>query len=234
MDLLTVVFVHGACVEDGAWWWSRVADLLRPHGIDSIAARLPSCGETGVPPGDGGPSLTADVAELRGVLAHTGPTVLVGHSYGGVVATAAAGAGDVRHLVYIDSFLPAVGESLADFGGGEPAPYLDVTPDGTFGVRIAGAEELFLHDCDADAVEGALARLTRQSVAAVSEPVTEAAWTTIPSTYLVCADDRATPPEVQRAQARRAGRTVELPTGHHPMLARPDLVAAEITAAVKR
>lgn len=224
-----MVFVHGACVEDGAWWWSRVADLLRPHGIDSIAARLPSCGETGVPPGDGGPSLAADVAELRGVLAHIGPAILVAHSYGGVVATAAAGAGDVRHLVYVDSFLPAAGESLADLGG-PPAPYLDVTPDGTFGVRIDLAEKLFLHDCDADAVEGAFARLTRQSTAATAEPVTEAAWTTIPSTYLVCADDRATPPELQRAQARRAGRTVELPTGHHPMLSRPDLLAAEVVA----
>ncbi len=224
-----MVFVHGACVEDGAWWWSRVADLLRPHGIDSIAARLPSCGETGVPPGDGGPSLAADVAELRGVLAHIGPAILVAHSYGGVVATAAAGAGDVRHLVYVDSFLPAAGESLADLGG-PPAPYLDVTPDGTFGVRIDLAGKLFLHDCDADAVEGAFARLTRQSTAATAEPVTEAAWTTIPSTYLVCADDRATPPELQRAQARRAGRTVELPTGHRPMLSRPDLLAAEVVA----
>jgi pimeloyl-ACP methyl ester carboxylesterase len=79
-------------------------------------------------------------------------------------------------------------------------------------------------------VEGALARLTRQTTAAVGKPVTEAAWTSIPSTYLVCADDRATPPHLQRAQAQRAGRTVELPTGHHPMLSRPDLVAAEIVA----
>ena len=223
--MLTAVFVHGACVEDGAWWWSRVADLLRADGIDSIAARLPSCGETGLAPGPAGPSLAEDVAELGAVLRSVGPALVVAHSYGGVVATEAAVEGDVRHLFYLDSFLPDAGESLADFGGPEPAPYLDFTPDGTFGVRTELAEALFLQDCDSEAVEGAFARLTRQTASVVAEPVRRAAWHDLPSTYLVCADDRATPPDVQRAQARRAGRVIELPTGHHPMLSRPDLLA---------
>jgi pimeloyl-ACP methyl ester carboxylesterase len=74
------------------------------------------------------------------------------------------------------------------------------------------------------------ARLTRQTAAAMVTPIDDATWRTIPSTYLVCADDRATPPAVQREQAERAGRVVELATGHHPMLSRPDLVAAEVVA----
>jgi len=65
----------------------------------------------------------------------------------------------------------------------------------------------------------------------VATPVTAAAWQDVPSTYLVCAEDRATPPELQRTQAARARRAVELPTGHHPMLSHPELVAAEIRAA---
>ncbi|MGX6602347.1 alpha/beta hydrolase [Micromonosporaceae bacterium Da 78-11] len=223
--MLTAVFVHGACVEDGAWWWSRVAELLRADGVDSISARLPSCGETGLAPGPAGPSLAEDVAELGAVLRAVGPAVVIAHSYGGVVTTEAAVEGDVRHLVFLDSFLPDAGESLASFGGPEPAPYLDFTEDGTFGVRPEMTEALFLQDCDQVAVEGALARLTRQSASVVAEPVRQAAWRRIPSTYLVCAEDLATPPEVQRAQAARAGRVIELPTGHHPMLSRPDLLA---------
>ena len=202
MSPVTVVFVHGACVRDGAWWWSRTAELLLKQGVDSVSARLPSCGETGLAPGDGGPSLDEDIAELRGVLKAVGPAILVSHSYGGVVATAAASRVDVRHLVYIDAFLPDVGESLSSFSGSEPAPYLDFAADGTFGAKPEVAEDRFLHDCDRDAVEGALARLTRQTAAAVAQPVTEAAW--------------------------RTTTVVELPTGHHPMLSRPDLVAGAI------
>jgi pimeloyl-ACP methyl ester carboxylesterase len=201
---------------DGAWWWSRVADLLP---FESVAAELPSCMDPG------GPSLAEDVVAVRELI--TGPTILVAHSYGGIVATNAATPDLVRQLVYIDSFLPDVGESL---GGGEPPPYLDFRDDGTFGVRTETVVDLFLQDCDPAAVDGAVARLTRQTSAAVSSVTTRAAWREIPSSYLVCAEDRATLPEVQRAQARRAGRVVELPTGHHPMLSRPELVAAAITA----
>jgi pimeloyl-ACP methyl ester carboxylesterase len=222
---MRVVFVHGACVVDGAWWWSRVATLLRADGIDSVAARLPSCGETGLTPGTGGPSLAEDVAAVRALLDQ--PTILVGHSYGGIVATAAATGDQVRHLVYIDSFLRDAGEVPA---AGDPPPYLDFTADGTFGVRGDTLEELFLQDCDRAAVLGSFARLTRQTAAAMVTPIDDATWRTIPSTYLVCADDRATPPAVQREQAERAGRVVELATGHHPMLSRPDLVAAEVVA----
>ncbi|MEU8607703.1 alpha/beta hydrolase [Actinoplanes sp. NPDC048791] len=220
MDL---VFVHGSCVDDGAWWWSRVAALLP---FPSIAAPLPSCGAAA-----GQAGLADDVAAVRHVLSGTGPAIVVAHSYGGVVATEAAATQDVRQLVYITSFLPKVGESLATFAGSEPAPFLDFAADGTFGVRRELTEELFLQDCDAAAVEGAQARLTRQSASVVATPVTVAAWQDIPSTYLVCAEDRATPPELQRTQAARARRTVELPTGHHPMLSHPELVAAEIRAA---
>jgi pimeloyl-ACP methyl ester carboxylesterase len=231
---MRVVFVHGACVRDGAWWWARVSALLAAEGVGSVAVRLPSCGETGDgSPGAGGPGLAADVAEVRGVLRGGGPAVLVGHSYGGIVATAAAdGVAEAAHLMYISSFLLAEGEALAGVGGGgEPAPYLDFSTDGTFGVRREVTRELFLHDCDAEAVDGALARLTRQTAAVTTEPLPAATWRRLPTTYLVCAEDRATPPDLQRAHAARATRVRELPTGHHPFLSRPDLVAAEVLQA---
>ncbi|MEU4470670.1 alpha/beta hydrolase [Micromonospora sp. NPDC023888] len=227
---MIVVFVHGACVRDGEWWWSRVADALRADGLASVAVRLPSCGEVTGAASD----FAADVAETRRVLREVGPAVLVGHSYGGVVVTEAANAGEVAHLVYVSSFLPEVGQALAHLGPAEPAPYLDFSPEGTFGVRREMLRERFLQDCDEQAVKGAVARLTRQEASVLTAPVRHAAWRHLPSTAIVCAEDRATPPALQRSQAARATWTVELPTGHHPMLSHPHLLADAVrTVAVR-
>ena len=65
---MRVVFVHGACVRDGSWWWHRTAELLAEQGVQSVAPALPSCGETGRPPGTAGPGLPEDVAAVREVL----------------------------------------------------------------------------------------------------------------------------------------------------------------------
>ena len=84
---MRVVFVHGACVKGGAWWWHRTGELLTERGITSEAPALPSCGETGVPAGVEGPGLTEDVAAVRQLLAASDePTVMVAHSYGGRAA----------------------------------------------------------------------------------------------------------------------------------------------------
>ena len=68
---MRVVFVHGACVRDGSWWWHRTAALLLDRGVSSVSPALPSCGEAGVPGGAGGPGLAEDVAAVRGVLAES-------------------------------------------------------------------------------------------------------------------------------------------------------------------
>ena len=224
---MRVVFVHGACVRDGGWWWHRVADLLAERGVPSVAPRLPSCGEGDRPGGTGGPGLPEDVAAVRQVLQDGDqPTVVVAHSYGGIVsAEAAAGVDAVDHLVLVSSYLPEVGQCLADFGAGTPAPFLDVDPDaGTFGVRPEYLVETFLQDCDPDTQVAARDRLARQSVHVTAQPVGAAAWRQVPSTYLVCARDNGTSARLQREFARRAGTVVELDTGHHPFLSRPALV----------
>mgnify|MGYP004485997769 CR=1 FL=1 len=224
---MRVIFVHGACVRDGSWWWHRTAALLGERGVASVAPALPSCGETGIPAGSAGAGLAEDVAEVRRVLTSSDePAVVVAHSYGGIAtAEAAAGVGSVRHLLLISSYLPEPGQSLADFGDGGPAPFLDADPGaGTFGVRPELLEDTFLHDCDAAVRAEAPARLTRQSLRVTGQPVAAAAWHDVPSTYLVCAGDRGTPARLQREFAGRAGRTVELDAGHHPFLSRPDAV----------
>jgi pimeloyl-ACP methyl ester carboxylesterase len=221
------VFVHGACVRDAAWWWHRTAAVLEPQGVSSDAPVLPSCGETGVPAGAGGPGLDDDVAAVRDVLRSSDePTVVVAHSYGGiVVAEAAAGLETVGHLLLISSYLPEVGESLSSFSGPEPAPFLDVDFEaGTIAVRPEMLADTFMHDCPELAGDAAR-RLARQSLSIVQQPVRAAAWQQAPTTYVVCREDRGTPAERQRAFAGRAERVVELDTGHHPFLAQPRAVA---------
>jgi pimeloyl-ACP methyl ester carboxylesterase len=221
---MRVVFVHGACVKDGAWWWHPTAELLAEKGVTSVAPALPSCGETGAAPDAGGPGLAEDVAAVRAVLtAGDEPTVVVAHSYGGIVtAEAAAGLDSVSHLLLVSSYLPEVGQSLSSFGGEEPAPFLEIDPEGgTFTVRPDALAETFLQDCDAEIQQGALDKTARQSLAVRGAPVQAAAWQQVPSTYLVCADDRGTPADLQREFAARAGNVVELDSGHHPFLSQP-------------
>ena len=224
---MRVVFVHGACVRDGSWWWHRTSELLRERGVESATPALPSCGEAGDPAGTDGPGLPEDVAAVRQVLSGSDePTIVVAHSYGGIVAAeAAAGRDVVRHLLLISSYLPEIGQSLSSFGDGTPAPFLDVDADaGTFGVRPDVAAATFLQDCDADTTTRAMDRLARQSLHVTGQPVRAAAWQQVPSTYLVCAQDRGTPADLQREFARKAGDVVELDAGHHPFLSQPAAV----------
>ncbi len=224
---MRVVFVHGACVRDGAWWWHRAAELLAERGVASEAPALPSCGETGERVGARGPGVPEDVAALRQVLtAGDEPTVVVAHSYGGIVtAEAAAGVDAVRHLLLIASYLPEPGQSLSSFGGEEPAPFLDVDPEGgTFTVRPEALADTFLQDCDAEVQRQAADKTALQSLAVLAQPVRSAAWQQVATTYLVCTQDRGTPAERQREFARRAGRVVDIDAGHHPFLSQPAAV----------
>jgi pimeloyl-ACP methyl ester carboxylesterase len=224
---MRVVFVHGACVKDGAWWWHPTAELLAERGVANVAPALPSCGEAEATPDGEGPGLAEDVAAVRAVLAAGDePTVVVAHSYGGIVsAEAAAGVDSVRHLLLISSYLPEVGESLSSFGGEEPAPFLDLDPEGgTFTVLPDALAETFLQDCAPEIQREAVEKTARQSLAVLGAPVTAAAWQQVPSTYLVCADDRGTPADRQREFAAKAGAVVELDSGHHPFLSQPAAV----------
>lgn len=154
------------------------------------------------------------------------PTVVVGHSYGGIVtAEAAAGVDAVRHLLFVSSYLPEIGQSLSSFGGEEPAPFLDIDPEGgTFTVRQDALVETFLRDCDPEIQQQAADKTARQSLAILEQPVQAAAWQQLASTYLVCAEDRGTPAELQREFAGRADSVVELDAGHHPFLSQPAAV----------
>ncbi|GAA2153397.1 alpha/beta hydrolase [Actinomadura napierensis] len=230
---MRVVFVHGACVRDGSWWWHLAAEALRERGIGSVAPALPSCGEGDRPAGPQGPGLREDVAAVRAVLAEGDePTVVVAHSYGGIVAAeAAVGVGTVRHLVFVSSYLPEPSESLSTFGSDAPPPFLDFDPDGgTFGARPELFAETFVQDCPPDIARDAAALLARQTLAVTQQPVRAAAWQDLPTTYVVCTEDRGTPAPAQREFSRRADKVIEVKAGHHPFLSQPQTVADIITS----
>lgn len=227
---MRIVFIHGAFSCDGSWWWGPTAAVLQRAGITSTAVALPSCGETGIAPTGDGPGLHDDAAATTAVLDEGAPAILVAHSYGGMVATQAGEHPAVRGLVYISSFLPAVGENLATVSSGpDPVPVIPHA-DGSVSVDDHDTEVFdarFLHDvADPDLVRGAHDRLCAQSSAVFSAETTTAAWERVPSAYVVCAEERSTDPDLQRAQAARATTVRELPAGHFPMLSRPDLLAA--------
>jgi pimeloyl-ACP methyl ester carboxylesterase len=227
----TLIFVHGACVRDARWWWSKMVEPLEDLGIATVAVPLPSCGEAGGELGD----LYADVGAVQNVIAQTdGPIVLCGHSYGGMVITEAGADDRVSQLLYVTSVMADAGESQAGLLGSEPAPWLDPSDDGTIGVLPELIGELFLQDCDAAVTEQALARLTRQSLTPFTQPPREIAWRQKPSTYFVCTLDLATPAEVQRKRVRSGARSVEFDAGHHPFLSRPEAFAQAIAVGIEQ
>jgi pimeloyl-ACP methyl ester carboxylesterase len=204
---------------------------LADHGIESVAVALSSCGEAGEQLGD----LHDDAEACRRAIAEVdGPVVLLGHSYGGMVITEAGADERVARLLYVTSVMPDAGESQAELTGAAPAPWLDPSDDGTIGVHPDLIRELFLQDCDEEATEGALSRLTRQSAVPFTQSPRQVGWRRHPATYIVCTEDLATPAEVQRRRIQGDARAVDFAAGHHPFLSRPEAFAATIAGELDR
>lgn len=223
-----VVIVHGA-FADGAGW-RKVSDILSAKGLRVTIVQEPLT------------SLADDVAATRRVLAlQDGPTVLVGHSYGGMVVSAAGDEPNVRSLVYIAAFQPDKGESLAALAARKPVPdaapdAIKATPDGflyldpaafptAFAADLPRAEAVFMAHSQVLAARGAFS-------AEAGEPV----WRTKPSWALVATQDRSINPDLERDMAKRAGSTVrEVKASHAVYLSHPAVVAKliEVAAAVE-
>jgi len=215
-----VVLVHGAW--HGSWCWQRVVPQLERLGLAVRVLDLPSVG------GGAHENLSSDAAAVRAVLDRLdAPALLCGHSYGGmVISLAASGRADVAHLVYLCAFMPEEGQSLIAIGGGRNAPWIRQFDDGTALPDLDRAGDLFYADCDPDTRSWAVGQLRRQRAAAYAEPVPRPAWREIDSTYILCAQDRAMPPELQRnVFAPRARAVRELQTSHSPFLSQPAALA---------
>lgn len=221
-DRPTFLLVHGAW--HGAWCWDEVAARLRADGAPVVAVDLPSVASGG--------DMYDDARLVRdAITAAGGETVVVGHSYGGVVITeAAAGAQGVRHLVYLTAFMLDEGESLATIVGSSPPDWQIANPDGVT-LSVAGAQEVFYNTCPPEVADAAAARLRPHTIAAFVQPVTSVAWRDVPATYVICDRDNAIPVVAQEALAARAGTTRRLDSDHSPFLTDPGAVA-ELLGAV--
>jgi pimeloyl-ACP methyl ester carboxylesterase len=161
-----------------------------------------------------------------------GPVVVCGHSYGGCVITeAAAGLPSVTHLVYLCALMLDLGESAMQSADVEVPPgstdlehAITVGDDGTIRLDPDLAIAAFYADVEPESADAAVALLTPQPGTTFGEGVSAVAWREIPSTYVVCTEDRAIPVVVQRALAERAASAIEWPTSHSPFLSRPHLV----------
>ena len=211
----------------GAWVYDAVADRLSRAGVAVTAIDLPS--------NDGAAGMPDDAAAVRAALEDIGaPTVVVGHSYGGIaVSEGAASAPEAVGLVYLAAFMLDVGESLVDAMQHQLPDWISL--DEAAGSHIAQrSEDVLYGDCPPDVAAAAAARLSRQSVAAITTPQTAAAWQSVPSTYVICEQDRAVPPPVQEAMSARARTVRRVPSSHSPFLSRPDDVADIILHALGR
>lgn len=220
----TVVLVHGTFVDGSSW--ARVIPILERDGYTVIAVQNPLT------------SLADDVATTKRVIdAQKEPVVVVGHSYGGAVITAAAaGNPNVKALVYIAAFAPEANEVLAAPGANFAPSALNsaLVPDaaGFLYVDRAKFRDVLCKDVpEADArVAAATQKPTSSSVFTAVVP--GAAWKTIPSWYIVASEDRAINPELERFYAKRIGATTtEIKSSHVPFLSHPKEVVTVIEAA---
>jgi pimeloyl-ACP methyl ester carboxylesterase len=205
--------------------WQGVYNILRKDGYTVRIVQNPTT------------SLTDDVAATRRVVdAQDGPVVLVGHSYGGVVITETGTDSKVAALVYIAAFAPDKGESVSslikDPPPGAPVPPILPPQDGFLLLDRAKFAASFAGDVDAETAQFMAESQVPWGVEALEGSVTEPAWRTKPSWYLVATDDKMIPPPAQRAMAKRAGSLVTETGGSHAVyVSKPAAVAAIIVTA---
>ncbi|MFD1910722.1 alpha/beta hydrolase [Halodurantibacterium flavum] len=219
-----IVLVHGAFADGSGW--RGVYDELTSRGYTVNIVQNPLT------------SFADDVAATRRVLnRQDGPVILVGHSYGGSVITEAGTDPLVVGLVYVAAFAPEIGQSTLDQYAEIPPPPNFVPEEQSDGFAYLNADH-FRDGFAADTNEADAAFLRDAQVpiamAALSAPVTVAAWQSKPSWYIVATEDGAIAPELLRSTARRIGAdTTEIPGSHVVFLTQPKAVADVIDAAAR-
>jgi pimeloyl-ACP methyl ester carboxylesterase len=222
---VSIVLVHGGFVDGSGW--ERVYKILRKDGYTVSVVQNPTT------------SLADDVTVTKRVIAaQTDPVILVGHSYGGAVITEAGNDPKVVGLVYIAAFAPDKGESVStlikDPPPGAPVPPILPPQDGFLLLDKTKFAASFAADVDAGTAAFMADSQVPWGAAALGGTISEPAWKTKPSWYLVATDDKMIPPPAQRSMSKRAGSTVVEAAGSHAIyVSQPGKVAALIETAAK-
>jgi len=218
-----IVLVHGAFVDGSGW--KAVADILERDGFKVAIAQPP---ET---------SLEDDVAATNRIIdAQNAPVVLVGHSYGGIIITAAGNNAHVKSLVYVAAFQPDAGESLASLGDSKPPAAISVKPsaDGFLYLDLAHFHADFAADLPAPLANFMARSQVGLSVKAATAPATSPAWRVKPSFGIVATQDRAINPDLERSMYKRSNaKTTEIAASHAVYISHPAEVAKVIEAAAQ-
>jgi len=224
--MTTFALVHGAW--HGAWCWERLAPLLRAGGHEVVAVDLP-CADVGC----GAAGYARVVVDALAERSVGDDAVVVGHSLGGITIPLVAAARPVRRLVYLCAAVARPGRPLTEapaaalVGAGQRQ-----LEDGTLVWTPERAVEIFYHDCPPEVATWAVARLRPQALTPLLEPSPLDRLPDVPATYVLCRDDRITPPDWSRRAAARLGvAPVELPGGHSPFLSRPAALAGALLDA---
>ncbi len=219
----TIVLVHGGFVDGSGW--AGVYTILKNQGYNVLVVQNPT------------KSLADDVATTKSVIdSANSDVVLVGHSYGGVVITEAGTHPKVSSLVYITAFAPDQGESVASLIANPPpgAPVPPILPpkDGYLFLDRAKFADSFAADVEPDMASFMADSQVPWGVDALTGAITEPAWKSKPSHYLVATEDKMIPPPAQRAMAGRAkAQVTEVPGSHAIYVSRPNEVAEIIRQA---
>ncbi len=222
VEAKNVVLVHGAWADGSSW--SDVIPYLGAAGLKVIAVQNPLT------------SLADDVAATKRALALLdGPTVLVGHSYAGSVISEAGGEPKVTALVYVAARAPDAGEDFLALGSQFPTMPLRAGVEKHNGYLTVSEKAFFNHFADGIPMEKAKTLYSvQQPVAAnlFADRTTTAAWKTKPSWYAVAKNDNTISPDFQRFLAgRMKAKTIEVESGHLPLVSHPKDIAALILAA---
>ena len=220
-----IVLVHGGFVDGSGW--ESVYSLLKKDNYNVAIVQNPTI------------SLAGDVEATKLVIkAQDGPVILVGHSYGGAVITEAGNDPGVVGLVYITAFAPDKGESvnslIKDPQPDAPVPPILPPTNGFLFLDKSKFHASFAADVDAEKATFMADSQVPWGLEALGGQITEPAWKTKPSWYLIATEDRMIPPPAQRMMSQRAGSTVVQVAGSHAIyVSQPNAVAALIKQAAK-
>ena len=204
----SIMLIHGAW--HGSWCWDFVEKGLINEGVETHSINLPFTG------------VEDDIASVSNAIDEIdNQVILLGHSYGGIVISGAAEAKrNVDQLIYLSAILLKAGESMQLDGS---KIQIDVDENLISSVKKSAAIQAFYADVDPNLAEASIELLRPFPIVAGSKGIGEA-WREKHSTYIICREDEAIPPELHYDMAKKADKIIEWECGHSPFLSKPNLV----------